>query len=178
MKRALKYALNLSLIFFIVACTGEKKNETPAFNKKLSGEKLLEVNRILIKKDQQKIKGYISRKGWEMTETETGLWYEVLEKGTSLNAKVGMLATINYTLSLLDGKTCYSSDELGPKTFLIGKGNVESGLEQGILLLSEGSKARFILPPHLAYGLPGDGNCIPARAILLYEIELVSLSNP
>jgi FKBP-type peptidyl-prolyl cis-trans isomerase FkpA len=116
--------------------------------------------------------------GWNMTETETGLWYGIISEGSGELAVQGKVATINYTLSLLDGKLCYSSQESGPKQFLIGKGNVESGLEQGILYLKQGSKARLILPPYLGYGLPGDGKKIPARATLVYEIELLSISNP
>jgi FKBP-type peptidyl-prolyl cis-trans isomerase len=54
---------------------------------------------------------------------------------------------------------------------------VESGLEEGILLLQEGDKARFIMPPHLAHGLIGDRDKIPARATIIYDLELVSLSD-
>jgi FKBP-type peptidyl-prolyl cis-trans isomerase len=68
-------------------------------------------------------------------------------------------------------------DNDDPKTFLIGQGGVESGLEEGILLLQEGDKARFIMPPHLAHGLIGDRDKIPARATIIYDLELVSLSD-
>ena len=62
------------------------------------------------------------------------------------------------------------------KQFRIGQGGVESGLEEGVLLLlHEGDKATFIMPPHLAHGLPGDGNRIPARSIIVYEVELVKV---
>jgi FKBP-type peptidyl-prolyl cis-trans isomerase FkpA len=168
----------LLLLIFFSSCGNKENSDQQILTKQLTSKNLVEVNRILIKKDQQKIIGYINRKGWIMEETETGLWYQLLENGKGIKAIPGKLATIEYTLTLLDGKTCYSSEKSGVKTFLIGKGNVESGLEQGILLLNEGSKARLILPPHLAYGLPGDGNCIPARAILIYELKLISLTNP
>ena len=42
-------------------------------------------------------------------------------------------------------------------------------------MLKKGSKARFILPPHLAHGLIGDENRIPARAIIIYDIEVLSI---
>jgi len=38
-----------------------------------------------------------------------------------------------------------------------------------------GDKATFIMPPHLAYGLPGDGNKIPARSVIAYEVILVKV---
>ena len=41
--------------------------------------------------------------------------------------------------------------------------------------MHEGDKARFIMPPHLAHGLLGDNHKIPARAIIIYEVELIKL---
>jgi FKBP-type peptidyl-prolyl cis-trans isomerase len=99
-----------------------------------------------------------------------------MEQGEGRKAKEGFWATINYKVYLLEGTECYSSDNDGPKTFQIGRGGVEAGLEEGILLLNEGARAKFIMPPHLAHGLPGDGHKIPARAIIIYEVELVRLS--
>ena len=61
-------------------------------------------------------------------------------------------------------------------SFKVGFGGVESGLEEGVLLLRTGDKARFIMPPHLAHGLIGDGDCIPMRAIIIYDVELVRVS--
>jgi FKBP-type peptidyl-prolyl cis-trans isomerase FkpA len=137
----------------------------------------MEVNRLLVKKDSARIAEYIKNRNWDMIETKTGLWYKIYEKGTGKKSKEGLYATINYNVELLDGTQCYSSDSLGPKRFKIGRGSVESGLEEGILLLKEGDKARFILPPHLAHGLVGDDNRIPARSIIVYDVELLSLDN-
>lgn len=176
MPTRIKYYLIIIAAIVLVSCKSKEHN-LPETSKDKKTD-LVEVNRILVKKDQVRIKNYISRKGWEMTETETGLWYEILTAGDGEKAVEGKVIMLNYTLSLLDGKVCYTSAELGPKQFLIGKGNVESGLEQGVLLLNQGSKARFIMPPHLAHGLPGDGNKIPARATIIYEIEILSVSNP
>jgi len=52
---------------------------------------------------------------------------------------------------------------------------VESGLEEGILLLRVGDKATFIMPPHLAHGLQGDGDRIPARSIIMYDVLLLKV---
>jgi FKBP-type peptidyl-prolyl cis-trans isomerase FkpA len=133
------------------------------------------VNRLLNKKDRERILGYIEREKLNMHESGTGLWYMIENKGIGQQAKKGNIATIKYNVTLLDGTACYDSDKDGPKIFQIGKGGVESGLEEGILLLNGGGKAKFIIPPHLAYGLLGDEKKIPGRAILVYEVELVSL---
>ena len=137
-------------------------------------ENLVKLNQYLIKRDVATIKAYIARHNWKMTETESGLWYEIIEKGNNKQLTNNQLITINYNIELLDGTKCYSSDSLGAKQFTIGKGNIEAGIEEGIRLLHVGGKARFILPPHLAYGISGDGKHIPPRAILVYSVEIAN----
>jgi FKBP-type peptidyl-prolyl cis-trans isomerase len=82
---------------------------------------------------------------------------------------------ILYEVSLLDGSTCYSSDEDGPRSFILGRSEEISGLEQGIAMMRAGEKARFIIPPHLGYGLIGDEKRIPARSIIVYLVELTEI---
>ena len=110
-----------------------------------------------------------------MSNTATGLWFMIYEKGTDIKIKKNDLVELKYNLWLIDGTLLYSSDSTGLKTFIVGKGGVEAGLEEGLLLLNNKSKARFILPPHLAHGLIGDGNKIPGRAIVIYDIEIVNI---
>ncbi len=50
--------------------------------------------------------------------------------------------------------------------------NAETGKHE-VEMMREGEKARFIIPPHLAYGLLGDEKQIPARSIIVYEVELL-----
>ena len=137
----------------------------------------MRVNRELVEEDAQNIAAFAERKGWQMEKTESGLWYMIYEKGKGEKAETGRIATLEYTLSLMNGTICYSSEEFGPKEFRLGQGGVgvESGLEEGVLLLREGDKARLFLPPHLAHGLLGDGVCIPRRAVILYDVKLVRI---
>lgn len=164
------------IILLFLQCKSETKSITEEQVKETQ-KKLVSVNKTLVKKDRQKIIGYIKRHHLEMKESPTGLWYRIIRQGKGKKAKPGFWATINYKVYLLEGTECYSSEDKGPKTFLIGRGNVEAGLEEGILLLNEGAKAMFIMPPHLAWGLPGDGDKIPMRSIIIYEVELIKLSS-
>ncbi|MCG3164282.1 MAG: hypothetical protein POELPBGB_00036 [Bacteroidia bacterium] len=138
-------------------------------------EQLVNVNKGMVQKESEEIENYIKRHNWEMQSTGTGLRYQIYKHGTGEAATDGKIAVLIYTLNLLDGTECYSSDKTGPKEFRIGKGGVESGLEEGIKLLKVGDKAKFIFPPHLAHGLTGDDDKIPARATLVYDVELVQL---
>jgi FKBP-type peptidyl-prolyl cis-trans isomerase FkpA len=175
MKNNFIYTCNILLfLFFFVSCKNSNRQVTDEKNN-TNSETLVEVNKFLIRKDSERIKAYIKRREWDMTETKTGLWYMVYEKGKGEKARKGQIAVFDYKVELLDGTLCYDSGDLGPKQFKIGEGGVESGLEEGILLLAEGDKAKFIMPPYLAHGLIGDEVCIPARSIIVYDVTLLKL---
>ncbi len=166
----------LLLMFMIMpSCSGKRQDQVSDEEYDRAREALVEANRILVRKDAERIRAYAERRGWKMQESESGLWYQIYEKGSGRSAQAGRTATLEYKLYLLNGTLCYDSDLTGPKKFLIGRGGVESGLEEGILLLREGDRARFIMPPHLAHGLTGDGNKIPPRAVIVYDVRLVSV---
>jgi FKBP-type peptidyl-prolyl cis-trans isomerase len=167
------------LIFFVLSCGRSYNTQQPAQD--LSGferqknEILLRVNQQLVEEDAEVIETYAAQKGWQLKTTESGLSYMIYASGQGEKATAGKIATLVYTVSLLDSTVCYSSEQLGIKEFQLGHGGVEAGLEEGVLLMRVGDKARLFMPPHLAHGLTGDGDCIPRRAIILYDVELVRL---
>jgi FKBP-type peptidyl-prolyl cis-trans isomerase FkpA len=161
----------------INSCTNQndKKKNLSKEEFKQYEKPLQSANRYLTTLDAERIENYAKRRNWNMQVTESGLWYEIYEKGNGEKAHEGQVAVLNFKISLLDGTLCYSSDSIGSKEFSIGQGGVESGLEEGILMLRTGDKARFIMPPYKAHGLLGDMKKIPARSIIVYEIELLRL---
>jgi len=169
--------LTYFILLSVFACRKEEKRKLSGDEIREQQEMLLRVNKYLVKKDIELIENYIERRGWDMEVTESGLFYQIYEHGNGKKALNGKNVTINYVVSLLDGTICYDSENLGTKEFVIGKSNEESGLEQGVLMMRAGDKARFIMPPHLAHGLLGDENRIPARAIIVYEVELLDVSD-
>ena len=164
-------------ILIALAAAAAGCNKTDQKGVPMSKESLIRANKGLVTIDKERIEAFAERHQWDMATTETGLWYQIYEHGTGDSARNGLIASLEYTVSLLDGTLCYSSDSTGEKTFLIGQGGVESGLEEGILLMRCGDKARFIMPPHLAHGLPGDNDKIPPRSTIVYQVELLNLTN-
>ncbi len=173
-KFLLGVAVVLSLFSSLSCSSGSKKN-VPERHRQVSEETLIKTNRYLVEKDEERIRKFIRRHGWHMQKTGTGLWYEIYHHGTGPRVTSGKKVTILYTVRLLDGTLVYSSEESGPKVFTAGHGGVESGLEQGILLLRGGDKARFILPPLLAYGVPGDHKKIPPRSVIIYDLAVTNV---
>ena len=138
-------------------------------------EEIINANKKVVDLEDQQIKDLIKRYGWEMIETGTGLRYMIYQSGKGDKPVIGDIATINYEIRLIAGEMVYSSKESGPKTFRIGSGGVEGGLEEAILLLRVGDKAKIIMPSHLAHGLIGDQKRIPGKATLLYDLEFAGI---
>ena len=159
------------LVFLLISC----KNNSQESQAPVKHVDLVELNKVWVKKNRQTIIGYLNRQGIKMTETPTGLWFQKISEGNGVEVKQDKLIEISYDIFLLDGTLCYSSLEEGNKTFLVGKGGVESGLEEGILLLHKGDSVHFLIPPYLAHGNTGDDKKIPPRAILDYRIKVVDV---
>ncbi len=170
--------MKIIVIFFLSFCLsscGTHEDKKKDFDPKRYTEPLIEANKRLVKTEEEQINDLIKRYRWNMKETGSGLRYIVYEKGKGKKAEKNTLAKIEYTVNLINGDLVYSSDETGPKEFLIGKGGVESGLEEGILFLKEGDRAKFIIPSHLAYGLLGDQKKIPPKATLIYDVKILEI---
>ena len=150
--------------------------KSPVMSDNDKEEMLLRVNKYLVEKDVELMRSYAEKQNWKMDVSETGLFYEIYEKTEGHPVKKGDLVSIKYEISLLDGSMCYSSETDGPRQFSMGRNQEISGLEQGVAMMKEGERARFIIPPYLAYGLIGDEERIPARSILVYDVELVRIN--
>lgn len=143
--------------------------------KKKPGRKELEkVNTFLAEKDRERILNYIVRKNLKMTESNSGLWYCIVNEGEGAYFKENDRIVMDYECTLLDGTKCYSSQEIGPRTIILGRSNIEAGLEEGLKMLKPGGEAIFIIPPYLGWGLLGDDKAIPPRAIIVYQIKIIN----
>jgi peptidyl-prolyl cis-trans isomerase A (cyclophilin A) len=108
------------------------------------------------------------------TKTNSGLMYEILEQGPGAKPTKGQTVSVHYAGSLLTGEKFDSSfDRNEPIQIPIGVGQVIPGWDEGVMLLNEGTKARFIIPSNLAYGSQGAGGVIPPNATLIFEVQLV-----
>jgi len=108
--------------------------------------------------------------------TDSGLRFRILEAGSGRPAEKGKKVKVHYEGKLNDGSvfdSSYARDK--PIEFTLGIGQVIPGWDEGIGLLKEGDKAEFVIPPGLAYGTRGAGGVIPPNAILIFQVELVSV---
>lgn len=167
--------LILSSLLLFVSCSSHSNDKVKNVNFDSLREPLINANKLSVKRESDEIDQYVKFKDLDMIVTGTGLRYMIYQHGKGPIAKSGAIVRINYKVSLLDGKVCYTSEKSGVKQFTIGADPVESGLHEAMLYMHTGDKALLVLPSHLAFGLTGDGDKIPARSSVAYDIELLSL---
>ena len=119
----------------------------------------------------------------EYIEKDNGLIYFILEEGEGEIPQIGDTVSVHYEGFLLGEPSIMESgvslkfdstyDREEPFSFELGGGRVIEGWDEGIALLSVGSKAKFIVPPDLGYGPMGLRPNIPPNATLILNVELL-----
>ncbi|MBK7132718.1 MAG: FKBP-type peptidyl-prolyl cis-trans isomerase [Bacteroidales bacterium] len=159
------------ILFILSSC--RNASEKPVVDNKPGTDEMAELNRYFVQKDRERIQNYAERKGLNLIESPTGLWYQIIKQGDGTGYSDNDRIVFEYECSLLDGTKCYSSQTLGPKDIVLGRSSLEPGLNEGLRMLKPGGEAIFILPPFLAFGLPGDGKMIPSRAVIVYNVNIL-----
>ena len=167
----MKNILILFLVLSFVSCRDKHNNSLPG--SKPGRNEMADINKYLVQKDRERIRNYIERKNLNMIESPTGLWFQIIKEGVGKPFAENDKVVMNYECSLLDGTKCYSSKDLGPKEVILGRSEMEPGLNEGLRLLRPGAEAIFIIPPFLAYGFVGDRKMIPSRAVIVYNVNIL-----
>lgn len=109
---------------------------------------------------------------------DSGLKYEdlVVGEGTQATGR-GQTAVVHYTGWLEDGTKFDSSlDRNDPFSFPIQRGYVIKGWDEGVVGMCIGGKRKLTVPAAMGYGAAGAGGVIPPNATLIFEVELLELS--
>jgi FKBP-type peptidyl-prolyl cis-trans isomerase len=109
-----------------------------------------------------------------------------LAVGSGIEATAGDQVTVTYTGWIYDSTktdnkgTQFDAAKIeSPLTYILGRGSVIPGWEQGVPGMRVGGKRRLIIPSTLAYGTAEQttpaGVKIPANSALVFEIEMVAI---
>lgn len=132
---------------------------------------------------------YITDHKLVVKTTPSGLKYVITHASVKPKPLKGDTVFVNYTGHTLDGKVFDSSiqtvaQQAGlqqpgrtyePLKFAVGAGSVIKGWDEGLLLMNEGAKAKFLIPSELAYGSEGAGQDIQPFSSLVFDVELVKV---
>lgn len=152
----------------------KQKNKPTAKAAPISDEQMMSVNEQLLRYEIEWMEQYAERHQWQVKKTPSGIFYEIYHQTNGSPIKNGETVVLNYELKLINGETIYSSKADGPKKFTLGNGEVETGLEEIVSFMHKGEKAHLLIPSHLGYGVAGDMNRIPQKAVLVYDIEVIN----
>jgi peptidylprolyl isomerase len=117
-----------------------------------------------------------------MEKTASGLEFEDTKVGTGPSPTTRQRCSMHYTGWLWENgakgaKFDSSVDRGRPFEFLIGVGQVIKGWDEGVATMKVGGKRTLRIPPQLGYGASGAAGVIPPNATLLFEVELLGVSN-
>jgi FKBP-type peptidyl-prolyl cis-trans isomerase FkpA len=128
--------------------------------------------------EQRRIKQYLKGNKTNATRQPDGFFYIPLVEGKGARADSGRIVTVNYSGYFMDGRQFDAAGGTkAPFEFRIGdEYQVIWGLQQGIKLMKEGGKAKFIIPSYLAFGEDGSSSgIVPPNTTVLYEVELLKV---
>jgi len=107
--------------------------------------------------------------------TSSGLQYEVVEQGAGTeHPSLLNEVEVHYHGTTIDGKVFDSSVDRG-ETISFPLNGVITGWQEGLQLMTVGSKFKFYIPYDLAYGDRGAGADIGPYSALIFEVELFAI---
>jgi len=106
-----------------------------------------------------------------------GLKMQDIKVGDGAVATDGATVSVHYTGWLTDGTKFDSSVDRGqPFSFRLGAHQVITGWDEGVKGMKVGGKRKLTIPSDLAYGDAGRPPVIPAKATLVFDVELLGVN--
>jgi FKBP-type peptidyl-prolyl cis-trans isomerase FklB len=153
----------------------EMKETIVALQKDLQARQQEQV-KALAEKNKKEGEAFLAanKKKQGVITMPSGLQYKILTDGKGKSPTAADTVTVNYKGTLIDGTEFDSSYKRGqPATFTVN--GVIPGWAEALQLMKEGSKWQLYVPSNLAYGERGAGGAIGPNAVLIFEVELISI---
>ena len=106
--------------------------------------------------------------------TASGLRFETLAPGTGRRPTLEDAVLVTYEGRLADGTVFDSTTE--PVGLAVA--DAVDGFTEALLLMNEGGRYRFSIPPALAYGAHGVPGVVPPDAELTFTLNLIRVGRP
>lgn len=170
----IKYCWGLCLLLALACNRNPKIVPLPASKQDYSQE-IISVNKEIVRREQADIKLLAKRYNWELTQTASGLWYQILNPNASPKAEKGDWVQLKGNIATAEGHVIYNTQRDGIKEMRVLGSDDVVGLHELVQLMGEGEQARAIIPSFLAYGISGDGMDVAALSSIICEIEIIKI---
>jgi peptidylprolyl isomerase len=158
----------VALLALAAACTSDRPGGAPAAEEQAPAQP----------RDAVTIETYADSLNVDfalMQRDSNGLYIQDIRQGEGEPVQAGQKVKMDYTGWLPSGRRFDSSEGKKPYEFTVGRGEVIRGWDVGVLGMKVGGQRRIIVPPRMAYGDEGMGGVIPPSAVLVFDLELVSI---
>ncbi|MCQ2314025.1 MAG: FKBP-type peptidyl-prolyl cis-trans isomerase [Bacteroidales bacterium] len=136
-------------------------------------ERLKEFYPEETEKAANELSEYLKTNNINVAPTASGLYVDIHEEGNGETPSKGDIVKVHYTGKLLNDTIFDSSIERGePIEIPIGVGAVIKGWDEGIMMLSKGSKATLYIPYYLGY-MDRPAGMITPFSNLVFDVELI-----
>ncbi|MEO7800781.1 MAG: FKBP-type peptidyl-prolyl cis-trans isomerase [Ginsengibacter sp.] len=168
----MKKILGLGFIILLMAgCLKSKENSVCGYT---------ESSLVAPQVESDSVQAYLDSNNLTATKHASGLYYSIINPGTG--ASINNLCTIlkvTYKGTLKNGTIFDAGSDTTAATFELGR--VIPGWQKGLPLIKEAGRIILYIPPSLAYGatdIKENGVVvIPANSMLIFDINLLALSN-
>ena len=162
----------LSLVLLLASC-GDR---TPVIDLETDNstrfkENMINANRVVIQSESTQIEGYTQRRGMTTKELPCGALYHEYQHGNGSIINPDDTVVVTYRLEALDGTPFYTRQT---DTLVVGRRQVTVALDDLLQQLTYGSQAWLIAPSNAAYGVAGDGDRVPTRTVIIYNIVSIN----
>ena len=131
---------------------------------------------LMYETELQRMEEYLAQKKWNyLTDTATGIKYEIISKGSENKAKDGDEVEISYLLTYLNGKIINRTKPGDRLKFTVGSTDYISALSILSKIASEGTKLQAIIPFAEGFGESGSAYVDP-YATFVIEMEILKIN--
>lgn len=155
----MKYILSAFVFTLFISCSIDEKEE-------------IVVKTDFTAENEQEITAYIEEHNLDAIKSATGLYYVIDEPGTGEQPTTTSTVTVAYKGYFSNG---FIFDESDAEGVSFGLSQVIAGWTEGIAYFKEGGSGMLLIPSHLGYGSLNNSNGIPGGAVLIFDIELISV---
>ena len=120
--------------------------------------------------EEATLQAYIAKKGYTAVKHSTGLYYQILNPGSSNKPTTSSRIYVAYKVQTLQDTLIEQVTNPGTTGFFLS--SLVESWKIGIPLIGKGGSIRLFSPSGLAYGCLGSGATIPPNTPLFFEISL------